>query len=516
MFLSIYYPCDMTFCDSVEEGLTVVITIRTNISKLKNRENIVVYKNHTEICLCHKNLWVCDPLTSIVCNMDNESNKIIVTDNNTMRSTNNDRKECWQIKNISEDKKVEECCFQIFSKAENLTCVSRSQEKIYVSCTSTKIFPEAFCHFTISSNSSQVNTTNMHASNIKYQAGNLSDDLFYYNASCEIQRDITLPTVGSYTVNVSMFPNITGTPKDIKYGLYQTLNIKFDSPSISFSNCTESIEEGVLVNCLCEMKGLGSKSFTFSWFNTSTSGGTLLSNTSLLTFEANQYETAFVCKARSETLNINYTKVYNVTLKTTYISTITTLMNIHTATISTDSFTSGTYVSIVITVIAIFSIFFTTVLVSRFGNCRSKYMSKKLKEEKFSELFYATEDFNNEDIYILNKKVTRKSPRYYLTCASLLKTGNATTVPIKNNDELYTRISFTEAGHYHILEEMSTSSMTSSVNVIETTCPEFQLQSIANDMESAFSPTSAHVSATQGVYSFAKIKEDVNDYETIT
>ncbi|KAK0066881.1 polymorphic transmembrane cluster 2 transmembrane protein 2 [Biomphalaria pfeifferi] len=416
--------------------------------------------------------------------MDNVSYNLIVTANNTMRSTNNDdNEECWGISYMP--KMINNCCFQIFSKAENLTCESRSEEKIHVSCAATRIFPEAFCYFTISRNSLQVDTTIMHASNLKYQAGNFSDDLFYYNASCDIQRNITLPTVGSYTVHVSMFPNITGTLKDSKYGLNKTLNIKFESPSISFLNCTESIEKDVLINCLCAMKGLGSKSFTFSWFNTSTSGGALLSNASLLTFEATKYDAAFLCVARSETLNINFTKVYNVTLKTTYISTITTSVSIHTAAISTDR----TYVSIVITVITIISIFFTTVLVSRFGNCRSRYMSKKLKEEKFSELFYATEDFNNEDMYILKKKVTRKSPRSHLACVSLLKTGNATSVPIKFNDELYARISFTEAGHYHIPEELSTSSITSLVNVVETTCSEFQLQRVAHDMKSGLSNT---------------------------
>ncbi|XP_055866272.1 uncharacterized protein LOC106055296 isoform X2 [Biomphalaria glabrata] len=493
------YQCGMLYCDSVEEGSLAILQIPTNFSTIYS--NSQMYMNDRLKCICHSNIRQCDLIenSGLTCNWDDVTNIITVTETNITRSSNNDTKECWNIRRYSPTS-TDQCCFQIFSKAENLTCVSRSKESVNVSCTATKIFPEASCLFTISRNTHQAKNTIIYASNSKYWPTNSSDDLFYYKATCEFYRDITLETVGSYKVQVSMYPNINNkTSSDKIYGVNKTLNIKFESPSIEFPNCVENVEEDVIANCSCKIKGLGSESATYSWLNTS--GHVLLSNTSLLTYVATGYNTAFLCIARSEKFNFTISEVYNVTLITTYTTTRSTTTS------------SGTYVSIGITIVAIISLFSITVLVFRFGKCRSRHgiANTKINEEKFSELFFAT-DFNNEDIYTVETNVNRKPPRSKLTYVPLSRTENATTVPLKvqSDEHTYSRISYTETGHYHTIERLSTSTIASTIDGIAKTCSRFQLQS------SVSAQSSIKVSASQGDYSVAKVHGDVNDYETIT
>ncbi|KAK6964409.1 polymorphic transmembrane cluster 2 transmembrane protein 2, partial [Biomphalaria glabrata] len=126
------------------------------------------------------------------------------------------------------------------------------------------------------------------ASNSIYWPADSSDDLFYYNAFCEIFHKITLETVGNYTVHVSMFPSIKNNNYRVIHEINRTLNIKFEKPSVRFHCCPKEVEEDVNVNCSCKMKGYGSKGATYSW--TKTGEKNLLSNTSLLTFST-EYDT---------------------------------------------------------------------------------------------------------------------------------------------------------------------------------------------------------------------------------
>nr|QNL15864.1 polymorphic transmembrane cluster 2 transmembrane protein 5 [Biomphalaria glabrata] len=304
-----------------------------------------------------------------------------------------------------------------------------------------------------------------------------------------------------------MYPIIKNeTNIDKKHGVIKTFNIHFESPSIEFPNCVDYVDKDVIANCSCKVKGLGSENATYSWFDTS--GHYLLSNTSLLAFVTTEYITAFLCTARIESFNLTISKVYNVTLITTTATTNSTVTS------------SGTYVSIVITIVAIISIFSITVLVFRFGKCRSRHgiANITINEEKFSELFFATEDFNNEDIYTVETNVNRKPPRSKLTYVPLSRTENATTVPLKvqSDEHTYSRISYTETGHYHTIERLSTSTIASTIDGIAKTCSRFQLQSLALDINSVSAQSSIKVSASQGDYSVAKVHGDVNDYETIT
>ncbi|KAK0069150.1 polymorphic transmembrane cluster 2 transmembrane protein 2 [Biomphalaria pfeifferi] len=281
LFTSIPLQCGMLYCDSIEEGSPAILQIPTNVSTINSR--IDIYINDRLGCICLSTIRRCDVYwliqnSSLTCNWDKVMNKITVTEKNITRSTNKNSTECWYVRYALQ--RIDQCCFQIFSKAENLTCVSRSEESVNVSCTATNIFPEASCLFTISRNTHQAVNTIIYASNSKYWPTNSSDDLFYYKA----------------TFN-------------------KTLKIKFESPSIEFPNCVENVEEDVITNCSCKMKGLGSESATYSWLNTS--GHVLLSNTSLLTYVATEYNTAFLCIARSEKFNVTISEVYNVTLSTT-------------------------------------------------------------------------------------------------------------------------------------------------------------------------------------------------------
>ncbi|XP_055866279.1 uncharacterized protein LOC129922814 [Biomphalaria glabrata] len=115
-----------------------------------------------------------------------------------------------------------------FGKVENLTCQSRSEENVDILCTTTKIFPEAVCLFTIHRNAHKVLSTITHASNSKFWPDVLLHDVFYYSATCQFCYNVTMETVGNYTVHVSMFPNIRNEARnDIAHGKSKILNITF-------------------------------------------------------------------------------------------------------------------------------------------------------------------------------------------------------------------------------------------------------------------------------------------------
>nr|XP_055866012.1 uncharacterized protein LOC106058306 isoform X2 [Biomphalaria glabrata] len=473
IYSSVQYCCEMLFCDSVEEKANAILQFPENTSQ----NDSFVYKNNEKVCICYMKQKKCDLFdkykNNTICSVDNTN--LTVTLKNVMRSTNNDTSQCWATRKNSKQL----CCFQIVSKAENMTCVSRSEENIHVSCSATKVFPKAICMFTISNSSTQISHMIENASNSMFSPEDSTNDIFYYNASCEIYHNITLETVGNYSIIVSIYPNIENNSKLI-HETNRTLNILFEKPSIQFSNCLASVVAHVIVSCSCQMKGLGSASATYNWFNNHSK--TLLTNESLLTFVATKYDTAFLCEARSDTLNVTITNVYNITIITEM----------------------GNYVSIIIVIIAIIIIFFSTVLLSRYGNCRSRNLSTyfTLTEEKFLELIYVTEDFDNEDVYVLKTNVTKKLPGPNVSCLSLSTTEIEKVVSLKlrRNEDTYTRISYTET----------------TIDGKESTCGRFQLKSLAFDIKSDSAQSSTNVSESQGVYSFAQVKQEINVYECIT
>uniref|UniRef100_A0A2C9KA04 Ig-like domain-containing protein n=1 Tax=Biomphalaria glabrata TaxID=6526 RepID=A0A2C9KA04_BIOGL len=131
-----------------------------------------------------------------------------------------------------------------------------------------------------------------------------------FASTCTLVVPILLESVGTYTVDATMYPNISGNISDSKFGSDVTLIIVFDRPSIRLESCPKTVRNGDTVHCLCVMRGVGSSTALYSWYNRSSN--VLLSNKSMLTFTMNEFSTEFTCKVQSLKLLMPMNETYFV------------------------------------------------------------------------------------------------------------------------------------------------------------------------------------------------------------
>ncbi|KAK0066749.1 polymorphic transmembrane cluster 2 transmembrane protein 2 [Biomphalaria pfeifferi] len=165
----------------------------------------------------------------------------------------------WSIKYIqgvqSDRSLVSSCYLRSYTRLRNVDCLKYlSYAGLEIICKSQRVYPKAKCHFSVHSVDSVLNNT-LH---VRYDHDTVTDgQTIYYNTACRLHIPLELLSNGTYTVNVNMYPDVTGYVTDSEYGNMTSLEFVIDeSSSILLEVCEDNSTS--LVKKVCVVKSLDS------------------------------------------------------------------------------------------------------------------------------------------------------------------------------------------------------------------------------------------------------------------
>ncbi|KAH9500418.1 hypothetical protein Btru_071841 [Bulinus truncatus] len=103
-----------------------------------------------------------------------------------------------------------------------------SQDKLQIKCSSDKIYPTAICKFWA--------TPSLKGDSVTIQYNQeIPDTTSHINSTCTADMFVSKLTSPKLTVNVTMYPNVTGSEDDIRYGTNKSITYDFETNALSCS-----------------------------------------------------------------------------------------------------------------------------------------------------------------------------------------------------------------------------------------------------------------------------------------
>ncbi|XP_055865885.1 uncharacterized protein LOC106053398 isoform X2 [Biomphalaria glabrata] len=232
LFLFFFMNMDTVFSDSfflecppVQENAELII--KTSVSGNKvNKDSKMIFKfftndskiysctvEHQQINCIYENRKIPNTIISNTRNISEDyyNISIILSSKigwrNILHKSSSIQK--WSVQ--LEPDSYKECDIKFYAIFDQPKCFTNiSMEDFNITCVLKKVFPKAFCKFDVT-----LNYTEEIKGIVTYRHTEIENG-DYYLSSCYFRSEN--PENGSYYVNVTMYPNITGTEGDIKYG----------------------------------------------------------------------------------------------------------------------------------------------------------------------------------------------------------------------------------------------------------------------------------------------------------
>ncbi|CAL1535340.1 unnamed protein product, partial [Lymnaea stagnalis] len=167
--------------------------------------------------------------------------------------------------NLNEDNtsKNGNCTISVYQKADDLNCTFNiTNEGLKVDCLSSEIYPGGPCAFdsNLKNGTFIKEDTNL----------NSSSKSPYVTKKCTLEVAVANLTCGLLTVNVTVYPIVTGHVDDkYKYGTQSNV-LKLERPSVKLDNCKPVVKEGDNVTCRCERTDSSDIDSSIYWYDNST------------------------------------------------------------------------------------------------------------------------------------------------------------------------------------------------------------------------------------------------------
>ncbi|KAI8780005.1 polymorphic transmembrane cluster 2 transmembrane protein 2 [Biomphalaria glabrata] len=174
----------------------------------------------------------------------------------------------------------------VYNKGKEPTCNQYyNTDGIFISCSISDLYPEIRCHLTVK----------------HYQEVLIDSTNFVYNS--EIGKSKSRCTYhlshlksGSYQAAIIVYPNVTGTKQDMKYGTQRSLNISIDIPEVQLLNCPETVKENEEIVCQCSVLSSALK-YSLMWWD---SFAQMKSDNGILKVKVKRSEKDYLCHAVNE------------------------------------------------------------------------------------------------------------------------------------------------------------------------------------------------------------------------
>ncbi|CAL1535341.1 unnamed protein product [Lymnaea stagnalis] len=147
-------------------------------------------------------------------------------------------------------------------KARELNCSTIiTKDEITVQCLSSRMYPNGDCVFDTDLIIGKYNTSNSTINEATKMNVNHS------MKNCSLSIPVTNSTDGLITVNVTVYPNVTGHANDSKiYGTKKSTFLNLEKPSVSIQNCPETVQEGINITCCCERADSSQVDVDIYWY----------------------------------------------------------------------------------------------------------------------------------------------------------------------------------------------------------------------------------------------------------
>ncbi|KAH9496755.1 hypothetical protein Btru_009305 [Bulinus truncatus] len=134
-------------------------------------------------------------------------------------------------------------------RSDEVMCQANVKKNGYqVVCTSEKMFPRGLCQFVVKNNEKLLELS---TNDIEYRYNEVFGRKVYYDTQCSLLIINSRINRGYYDVTMTMYPNVSGSNEDVKYGTNGSLSFNVAEPEVSLDACNSIVEEGALVECTC-------------------------------------------------------------------------------------------------------------------------------------------------------------------------------------------------------------------------------------------------------------------------
>ncbi|CAL1539002.1 unnamed protein product, partial [Lymnaea stagnalis] len=260
-----------------------------------NNGDIYVENNHTTIAVCNAD-HTCQDLypghysTEVSTNQSESVTNLRVTIANVSRVIPR-IEEMWK---VTTNRQVLGCTLKVYSKIKNITCSKQIfTDSIRVTCRSMPLYPQGRCFPYLLQMGFLTSNNDMSYSN-EIQQGNPT----FYRTTCTLSvPNSNLLKPGAYEVVMIMYPDVSGTEKDIELGTKSSFLIHIEYPTVTIQTCPRIVIENTTVSCTCIGSDDSDINATVAWYD---DDDNLVDNEARLTFTASRNSSSLFCIATNQ------------------------------------------------------------------------------------------------------------------------------------------------------------------------------------------------------------------------
>ncbi|KAK6964284.1 polymorphic transmembrane cluster 2 transmembrane protein 2 [Biomphalaria glabrata] len=138
------------------------------------------------------------------------------------------------------------CNMTVFARADRLQCSKVADEiEVLITCRASRIFPEGICQIIVFDNESLPRSTTVSSQNNETSVPDV-----YFDTQCIIALPISKLQYGINAVSVIVYPNVTNSEDDLRFGTKETVQFKIQRAFKESSICIPTVEnDSILVEC---------------------------------------------------------------------------------------------------------------------------------------------------------------------------------------------------------------------------------------------------------------------------
>ncbi|GFN84767.1 vascular cell adhesion protein 1 [Plakobranchus ocellatus] len=309
LLLSTLYPVKPD-CRPAEEGQETTLTCTVNTAALVCPSTLLEWRVNklTPIIECNSNR--CGGGYSSVygfsATINNSGSTLTIS--NVSRTDPFNMETRWVCAPCGDSSRQITTCdkLEVYAKQENRSCTVRENtpvpgdiESVTVSCSTTKVYPEAKCSFEQRTNGGTFVTINKSPT---YSHTNLTGTPVYYRSECSVDVPVADLGEGTHSFRAFIYPDVTNGINLVTATIAST-NVTLTLPGApSYSCSTEMIQgyfNGKSARCTCSLTPDGYPKGQAQWYRGSQTVPGLSGGVLDLTFDSSNPEQVYTCKGVS-------------------------------------------------------------------------------------------------------------------------------------------------------------------------------------------------------------------------
>ncbi|XP_059160108.1 uncharacterized protein LOC131943841 [Physella acuta] len=222
-WIGLFYIQEIKACQPAEEKNLWKLSKNLNIILKSENQRFKLYLNDQFVSDCYVNHYcLITPKSKWFNSSITHNNNVLTFDLNISNVTRirpwDNAEGTWLLQMVTLNGRKEEkttvfsCLLKVYTKISHLDClIETSEDHLQLRCKTYKIYPTAVGFVSVSINGKPIQNLNFECSHTQ-----LHGSPVYFDADCKIK--VKINTAGQYVFNVTLYPNVTNTVKDVVFG----------------------------------------------------------------------------------------------------------------------------------------------------------------------------------------------------------------------------------------------------------------------------------------------------------